>query len=196
MARARSRVAVAAASLALCAFVHLAPCAAAHAQPAAEKRAAIDRLLDALKAAPDERAASAIEEQLQQAWLHAGTPAVTLLMSRGLRTLEAGQTGDAVDSFSDAITLQPDDAEAWHQRAIARYHAGDIPGAIRDLQATLRREPRHFVALETLSHIAEAQDDWKGAYAAWQKVLELDPKTPGGADRLKDLKKHAFGEDT
>jgi tetratricopeptide (TPR) repeat protein len=188
MARTSSRIAVAAASLALCAAVH--------AQPAAEKRADIERLLDALKAAPDEQAASAIEDRLQQAWLHAGTPAVTLLMSRGLRTLQAGQTGDAVDSFSDAITLQPDDAEAWHQRAIARYHAGDVAGAIHDLQQTVTLEPRDFAAFRTLADISADREDWKGAYAAWQKVLELDPKTPGGADRLKDLKKHAFGEET
>nr|WP_294503811.1 tetratricopeptide repeat protein [uncultured Rhodopila sp.] len=188
MARARSRLALAA-GLAVLAAV-------AHAQPAAEKRATIDHLLDALKAAPDERAASAIEDQLQQAWLNAGTPAVTLLMSRGLRTLRAGETGDAVDSFSDAITLQPDDAEAWHQRAIARYHAGDITGAINDLHQTVTLEPRDFAAFRTLADISASRDDWKGAYTAWQKVLELDPKTPGGADRLKDLKKHAFGEDT
>jgi tetratricopeptide (TPR) repeat protein len=188
MPRARSRLAAAAVSLAVC--------AAAHAQPAAEKRASIDHLLDALKAAPNEQAAAGIEDQLQQAWLHAGTPAVTLLMSRGLRTLQAGQTDDAVDSFSDAITLQPDDAEAWHQRAIARYHAGDTPGAIRDLQQTVTLEPRDFAAFRTLADISAAREDWKGAYTAWQKVLDLDPKTPGGADRLKDLKKHAFGEDT
>jgi tetratricopeptide (TPR) repeat protein len=187
MGRARSRLVVA---------VSLALCAAAQAQPAGEKRANIDHLLDALKAAPDEHAASSIEDQLQQAWLHAGTPAVTLLMSRGLRTLQAGQTDDAMESFSDAITLQPDDAEAWHQRAIARYHAGDTSGAIHDLQQTVTLEPRDFAAFRTLADISAAREDWKGAYAAWQKVLELDPKTPGGADRLKDLKKHAFGEDT
>jgi tetratricopeptide (TPR) repeat protein len=174
----------------------LGSCALAQAQPAADKRANIDHLLDALKAAPNEQAASMVEDQLQQAWLHAGTPAVTLLMSRGLRTLQAGETDDAVDSFSDAITLQPDLAEAWRQRAIARYHAGDVTGAIHDLQETVRLEPRDFAAFRTLAEIAAAREDWKGAYAAWQKLLDLDPKTPGGQDRLRDLKKHAFGEDT
>ncbi len=171
-------------------------CAAAQAQPAADKRAHIDYLLDALKAAPNEQAASMVEDQVQQAWLHAGTPAVTLLMSRGLRTLQAGETDDAVESFSDAITLQPDMAEAWRQRAIARYHAGDVTGAIHDLQETVRLEPRDFAAFRTLADIAASREDWKGAYAAWQKVLDLDPKTPGGEDRLRDLKKHALGEDT
>ena len=48
-------------------------CAAAQAQTPAEKRASIDHLLDALKAAPDEQAAAMLEAQLQQIWLHAGS---------------------------------------------------------------------------------------------------------------------------
>ena len=103
---------------------------------------------------------------------------------------------DAVESFTDAITLAPDVAEAWHQRAIARYHSGDVTGAIRDLEETVRLEPRDFAALRTLADIATAREDWKGAYAAWQKVMELDPKTPGGDARLRELKRHAVGEDT
>jgi len=163
---------------------------------AAEKKSAIDHMLDALKAAPDEQVAAAIEERLQQTWLHAGTPAVTLLLSRGLRSDQAGQDDEAVDSFSDAIVLQPEVAEAWHQRAIARYKSGDTTGAIHDLQETIQLEPRDFSAFRTLADIATAREDWKGAYEAWQKVMELDPKTPGGADRLKELKRKAVGEDT
>jgi tetratricopeptide (TPR) repeat protein len=170
--------------------------AVAQAQTPAEKHAAVDHLLDALKAAPDEQAAAALEERLQQTWLRAGSPAVTLLMSRGLRSMQAGQDDEAAASFSDAITLQPDVDEAWHQRALARYHAGDMSGAIHDLEETVRLEPRNFAAFRSLSQIAEARGDWKGAYAAWLKVMELDPKTPGGAERLQVLKRKAVGEDT
>ena len=171
-------------------------CAGAQAQTTAEKRSSMDRMLDALKVAPDERSAAALETRLEQAWLRAGSPAVTLLMSRGLRSLEAGQNDEAVDSFSDAITLQPELSEAWHQRALARYHNGDVNGAIHDLEQTLQLEPRDFPAFRTLSQIAEAREDWKGAYAAWQKLMELDPKTPGGEERMRLLKRKAVGEDT
>ena len=166
------------------------------AQPRADRTVAIDRLLDALKSAPDERTAATLEQRTQQMWLEAGTPAVTLLMTRGMRALEAGDYEEALNSFSDAITLDPDLAEAWHQRAVAKYHSGDTPGAIRDIEETLKREPRDFPALRTLAEIAAGREDWKGAYAAWQKVLEIDPKTPAGEERLKDLKRRAFGEET
>jgi tetratricopeptide (TPR) repeat protein len=170
--------------------------ATAQAQSPAEKRAGIDHMLDALKAAPNEQVAAGLESQLQQIWLRAGSPAVTLLLSRGLRALEAGQNDEALGSFSDAITLQPDVGEAWHQRALARYHAGDVNGAILDLEQTVQLEPRNFSAFRTLAEIAAAREDWKGAYAAWQKVMELDPKTPGGDERMRFLKRKAVGEDT
>jgi tetratricopeptide (TPR) repeat protein len=183
------------ASLAVAACL-LGLCVAVHAQSPGEKHRATDHLLDALKAAPDEQAAAMLEGQLEATWLRAGSPAVTLLMSRGLRSMQAGETDEAVNSFSDAITLQPDVAEAWRQRALARYHAGDINGAIHDLEETVRLEPRDFAAFRTLTDIATAREDWKGAYAAWQKVMELDPKTPGGEERLRLLKRKALGEET
>jgi tetratricopeptide (TPR) repeat protein len=155
-----------------------------------------DSLLDALKAAPDEQSAAALEQQIQTAWLRKGSAAVTLLISRGLRQLNAKDYEEAEASFSDAIVLQPDLAAAFHQRALARYQQGDFGGAVRDLQETIRLEPRDFAAFRTLTDIAAARDDWKGAYSAWQKVMELDPKTRGGTERLRELKKKVVGEDT
>lgn len=183
-------------ALAVCALPGLALPGVAQAQGPADKRAAANKLLDALKNAPTEAAAEPLESQIRQLWVSAGTPAVTLLMSRGLRELHAGANNDAMEDFGDAITLDPTLAEAYHQRAVARYQAGDTAGAIADLQATVRQEPRDFAAFETLSHIAEAREDWKNAYAAWQKVMEIDPKKPSGEDRLKELKRKAFGEET
>ena len=110
--------------------------------------------------------------------------------------MKADAKQDAIEDFSAAITLDPSLSEAYHQRAIARFAAGDTPGAIADLQATLQREPRSFSAFQTLSAIAEARKDWKGAYEAWQKVLEIDPKSPGGQERLKNLRRRALGEET
>lgn len=170
-----------------------ASCATATAQP---KPNPADPLIEALKTAPDEHTATAIELRLEQTWLRQGSPAVTLLISRGLRLLKASENQEAIDSFSDAIILQPDVAEAWHQRAIARYHDGDVNGAIHDLEETIQREPRDFAAWRSLADIATAREDWKGAYAAWQKVMELDPKTPNGETRLRELKRKAEGENT
>jgi tetratricopeptide (TPR) repeat protein len=168
--------------------------ALASAQTVQDKRAALDKMLDALRTAPTEPVASALEDKIRQSWVEASTPAVTLLMSRGLRESNAGTPDEAVSVFSDAIVLDPTLAEAWHQRAIARFKTGDTVGAVRDIQETLRLEPRHFGAWRTLERIAEAREDWKAAYDAWSHVLDIDPRTPNGEERLKDLKRKAFGD--
>ncbi len=161
-----------------------------------DRKAMIATLLDALKAAPSEDAAAQIEVRITHLWFAEASPATGLLMGRGLRDLDAGAHEEAVQDFGDAVALDPNLAEAWHQLAIARWQQGDTAGAIRAIEETLKREPRHFGALRTLAAIAEARKDWRGAYAAWQKLLEIDPRTPGGADRLKDLRRRALGEQT
>jgi predicted TPR repeat methyltransferase len=166
----------------------------AGAQTVQDKRAALDKMLDALRTAPTEQVASVLEEKIRQSWVDASTPAVTLLMSRGLREANAGTPDGAVSVFSDAIVLDPTLAEAWHQRAIARFKTGDTAGAVRDIEETLKLEPRHFGAWRTLERIAEGREDWKAAYDAWSHVLDIDPRTPNGEERLKDLKRKAFGD--
>jgi tetratricopeptide (TPR) repeat protein len=162
----------------------------------ADRQAMIATLLDALKTAPSEDAAAPIELRITHLWFEQASPATQLLMGRGLRDLDAGAHEEAVQDFDDAVALDPGFAEAWHQRAIARWQQGDTAGAIRDIEETLKREPRHFGAFRTLAGIAETRKDWRGAYAAWQKVLEIDPKTPGGVERLKDLRRRALGDQT
>ena len=93
--------------------------------PGNDRHAALDKLLGALKTAPSEEIAGPLEEQIRQLWLNSGTPAITLLMSRGLREMKAEARQDAIEDFSAAITLDPNLAEAYHQRAIARFTAGD-----------------------------------------------------------------------
>ena len=159
-------------------------------------RQLLDQLLGALQSAPTEEVAALLERRIEQLWLEAGSPAVQLLMTRGMRELRAGAASDAEADFDAAIALDPGYAEAWHRRAIARFETGDTLGAIADIGETLHREPRNFAALDTLALLSEALEDWKGAYAAWQKKLEIDPKTPGGEEKRKDFRRRALGDDT
>lgn len=161
--------------------------------PAEQK---LDQLFGLLKVAPDETTAAAVESAIEGQWFLAASPAIRLLLSRGAREIGEGSPGDAVADYDAALDLDGNLVAAWQGRATARWRAGDAAGAEHDIEETMKREPREFAALQDLSHIAEQRGDFKGAYAAWIRAMELDPKTPGGADREKDLKRRAFGDDT
>ena len=169
-------------------------CAPAMAQ-APDRKAQLDTLLGALRVAPTEEAAGALEAQVRTLWAEASSPVLRLLLVRAARELNEGAPSDAADSFDAALDLDPDMLEGWRGRAQARLRLGDTQGAIRDVQEVLRREPRYFPALQDLSRIAEARDDWRGALGAWQKFLELNPRSPGGQTRLRDLRRRALGEE-
>jgi predicted TPR repeat methyltransferase len=160
-----------------------------------DKHATVDQLFTALKGATTQEQASELEARIAQSWLNAGTPSITLLMSRGVRDVQGGLNEDAVEDFDAIVTLEPSLPEGWHRRALAKLAVGDTDGAVADLGETLALEPRHFMALSDLSRIAEHRGDWKSALAAWQKVLEIDPKTEDGEERLKVLTSKALGEE-
>ncbi len=166
----------------------------APARPSREQT--LDRLLGMLKVAPDEQSATSVEASIKGQWMAEATPAAKLLLQHGFAQLGEHQASEAFDDFDAALDLQPNLQEGWHGRALARADLGDYAGAIRDIAEVMKREPRQFSALVSLSSIFERRQDWRGAYEAWRRVLDLDPKTQGGEDRLKDLKRRAFGEQT
>ena len=159
------------------------------------RKAELDGMLDGLRAAPTEEVAAALESQVRTLWTESASPALRLLLVRGARELNEGAAGDAVDTFDAALDLDPDLLEGWRGRAQARLRLGDAIGAVRDIQEVLQREPRYFPALQDLSRLAETRNDWPGALAAWQKLLEQTPRTPGGQSRLRDLRRRALGEE-
>jgi tetratricopeptide (TPR) repeat protein len=173
--------------------------APAQAETAAQAKARteqLDRLFKALRSAPDEATAGMLEQRIQMLWMQQASPAALLLMNRADRELHHDAEGDAIADFSAVLDLEPDFAEAYHHRAIARAEAGDFAGAIHDIEATLQHDPRHFTAFQTLSRIAEQQGNWQGALEAWQKALDIDPRAPGGVERLEKLLQKVNGEAT
>ncbi len=161
-----------------------------------DRKTQLDVLLTALRAAPDEDAAVQIEQRVQLLWLQSPSAAADLLMAGGTRALANDAGNEAEQDFDAAVALEPGFTEAWHRRAIARAAQGDSQGAIADIGQALAQEPRYFPALDTLTRIAIDRKDFKGAFAAWSKKLEIDPECAGGREKLNDLRRRAFGDDT
>ncbi|MCC7428914.1 MAG: tetratricopeptide repeat protein [Alphaproteobacteria bacterium] len=156
----------------------------------------LDTLFERLRSAETDQAAQAIESQIWAAWTFAGTPAVTLLMRRGMRNMEARALEDALEDFDAVLALAPDLAEAWNKRATVYFLMGDDANSVRDIQEALRREPRHFGALSGLSLIYERQQNYEAALRAFEAALAIHPRLEGAEERRQDLRRRAFGDPT
>jgi tetratricopeptide (TPR) repeat protein len=151
-------------------------------------------LFAALKAAPTTASAEAVEAELQAAWHDQATPSVQLLIDQAADKILTGHAKEALADCDAAVVLQPALADLWRRRAEARLALGDEDGAAADLAQGLSREPRLIPALADLSRLEEARKAYPQALAAWQKVLELDPKTEKGEARLDRLRRRVNGE--
>jgi tetratricopeptide (TPR) repeat protein len=156
--------------------------------------AATDKLLAALKSAPNAEMAGMIEAKLQEAWHDQATAAVQMLVDHAGQSVQGGKMQDALQDSDAAITLQPGLADLYRRRAEIRFALGDDRGTFADLAQAISREPRLVPAWADLSRFAEARHDNKRALEAWRKVLELDPKTEGGAKRVERLQHLLNGE--
>lgn len=154
----------------------------------------LDRAFEALREAPDPEGGQMAEAVIRQLWARQASPAVALLLNRGIRNLRAGQAEEALEDFDAALVLAPRLADAWHWRAQAHLRAGDLRAAIADLRECLRLEPRHFAALQSLSRGLEEAGDARGALRAHEAALALHPRMGGGAERLRDLLRQTEGQ--
>ncbi len=154
----------------------------------------LDQLFEALKLAPTDEAALAVERQIWSAWMQQGSPAVQLLMRRGLRNLQAHALDDALEDFDAVVALAPEIPEGWNKRATVYYLRGEYDNAARDIAETLAREPRHFGALVGLSSVHEARGDLLAALRAYEAAIAIHPRLAGAEQRLRDLRRRALGE--
>jgi tetratricopeptide (TPR) repeat protein len=149
---------------------------------------ALDELFAQLQQAPDAASAAPIEREIWARWGDSGSPTVNILLERAAAAESDGDADLAVRFLDQASDLAPDYAEPWNRRANIAYRAEDYSGAIRAIQETLRREPRHFGAMAGLGLIYEDLGQNRKALDAFRAALAVHPNyAPAieGAHRLE-----------
>jgi tetratricopeptide (TPR) repeat protein len=155
----------------------------------------LNTLFEALKIAPDESSAKAIEERIWAVWMVSGSDTCNLLMSRVKAATDEKDYNLAVKLLSAIITIKPDYVEAWNQRATVYYLMNDYGHALADLREVLAREPRHFGALSGLGLILQDIGDDRHALEAYRKALLIDPHLEHIPDVVKTLSEKVEGRD-
>jgi tetratricopeptide (TPR) repeat protein len=161
--------------------------------PKGERNRNIDFLFGALKAAPDDTSAKAIEDRIWAVWTGAGSETTNLLMSRAKKAADDKDYDLALRMLSAIIEIKPDFTEAWNRRATVYFLKKDYVNSIADIGKVLEREPRHFGALSGLGLIMQDVGDDKHALDAYRKALEVYPRLKGMDEKVKTLKEKVEG---
>jgi tetratricopeptide (TPR) repeat protein len=153
----------------------------------------LDTLFKALKIAPNEESAKAIENRIWAVWMISGSDTCNLLMARVKAASESKDYNLALKLLDAVIEIKPDYVEAWNQRAIIYYAKNDYGHAIADLAEVLAREPRHFGALSGLGLMLQEIGDDKDALEAYRKALAVDPHLERIPDAVRELSEKVEG---
>jgi tetratricopeptide (TPR) repeat protein len=136
----------------------------------------LESLFSQLRAAKDPAEGRAIARQIEQRWMRSPSDTATLLMDRVVKAMAANSNETALELLDHLMQLQPQWAEAYNKRATVLFVMDDYDGALRDIRATLAREPRHFGALAGLGMIMQRLGNKKAAYAAFSRALDMHPQ--------------------
>jgi tetratricopeptide (TPR) repeat protein len=153
----------------------------------------IDFLFEALKAAPDNDSAKAIENRIWALWLTSGSDTADLLMTRVKQAVEAKNLDLALRLLGSIIEIRPNYIEAWNRRATIYFLKKDYSNSLADIRQVLAREPRHFGALAGLGTILNEIGDERRALDAFRRALAVHPRLTGIADEVKSLTEKVEG---
>jgi len=155
----------------------------------------LEFLLGALKVAPDEMSAKAIEDRIWALWQASGSDTVDLLMTRVKQASDAGNYDLALRLLDAIIEIRPQFVEAWNRRATIFFLKKDYSDSLSDIEHVLAKEPRHFGALAGLGTILEEVGDDKHALEAYRKALAVHPHLKGVEEHVKILADKVEGRD-
>ena len=155
----------------------------------------LDFLFGALKAAPDNETAKAIEERIWALWFVSGSDTADLLMTRVKTAVEGKDLDLAVQLLDAIVEIKPDYVEAWNRRATLFFMKKDYGRALADIRQVLAREPRHFGALSGLGLIMQELGDDKRALDVFRRALAVHPHLERIPDVVKQLTEKVEGRD-
>lgn len=135
-----------------------------------------DNMFERLKAAPTDEEAQSVALDIWAAWMESGSPTVDLLMERADTAMASGDVKLARSFYDRAIRIQPGYAEAYHRRAALFFADERYDEALRDMNAALEREPRHFGAWLAIGGMLEQLGAHEEARDAYSEALEIYPR--------------------
>ena len=96
-------------------------------------------------------------------------------LRQGIEAYHKGEYDCAIENFTKAIVLKPNDANVYNHRGVVYYYKGDYDHAIEDFTKTIELNPNN---VETYLHRGlayQSKGDYDRAIKDYTKAIELNP---------------------
>jgi tetratricopeptide (TPR) repeat protein len=123
----------------------------------------------------DQMVAEMAEHAMWSIWSRGGSPDANHQLKRGVDAMERNDVPHAINHFDRAISLSPDFAEAYNQRALARFILEQYQQSLDDCRKTVELEPLHFSAWAGMGHCYAHLGDCAHALECYRKAVEINP---------------------
>ena len=135
----------------------------------------LDFLFGALKAAPDEETAKAVEQRIWALWMVSRSDTANLLMTRVQTAVEDKDLDLALKLLDAIVKIKPDYVEAWNRRATIYYMKKDYGRALADIREVLEARAAPFRRADRprpdpAGHRRRQAARWKSIAARWRSI--------------------------
>ncbi|MGR3316627.1 tetratricopeptide repeat protein [Roseovarius indicus] len=136
---------------------------------------ALTGLIEKVQAAPDERSAKIISNEMWEIWADAPDKRAQELLDEGMTRRSAYDYAGAVDAFDALIAYCPNYAEGYNQRAFVNFIRQEYEDALPDLERAVELSPRHIAAMTGQALTLTALERKAEAALILREALELNP---------------------
>ncbi len=89
---------------------------------------------------------------------------------------DASQWPKAIDYYTRALNEKPNNPDVRTDMGIAYFYSGDPDRALKEFDHALKDDPRHEQTLFNVGVVKlRGKNDPKGAIAAWESLLKINP---------------------
>ncbi len=127
------------------------------------------------------------ENSIRTIWTRLGDDEDRQLLGIIIRLNSAQQYEEAERRATDLIDRMPGFAEAWNQRAIARFALKKFAASIRDAHQSLEINPYHFSAATGMAQAYLQLGNHVSALECFRRALRLNPDLEGARSQVARL---------
>ena len=136
---------------------------------------------------PDPTVRTLADNALWAIWFRADTPENNEALERIRALVNRRRFDDAITLADRLIAKAPGFAEAYNQRAIARFFQGQFAESVEDCKLVLERNPYHTGALGGMGQCLLQLGNRDDAIKTFRRALKIQPYNDGLRETIAEL---------